>query len=174
MAIITIFGLAGTGTSTCGKLLANKLGYEFISTGGLFRAQAEELGLTLHEYEKNINNNPEKDKEFDQKIEKLGQEKDNLVIDSRLAWYFIPQSIKIKFHCPDEIRLKRICNRDNVSQEEAEHKTFFRENSHMNRYKQTYGLADYTADENFDFIIETNSLTPEEIVEEILKIINKK
>jgi len=174
MAIITIFGLAGTGTSTCGKLLAKKLDYEFISTGGLFRAQAEELGLTLHEYEKNINNNPEKDKEFDQKIEKLGQEKDNLVIDSRLAWYFIPNSIKIKFHCPDEIRLKRVSDRDNVSQEEAEHKTFFREKSHMNRYTQTYGLVDYTADENFDFIIETNSLTPEEIVEEILKKINKK
>ena len=174
MAIITIFGLAGTGTSSCGKLLAKKLGYEFISTGGLFRAQAEELGLTLHEYEKNINNNPEKDKEFDQKIEKLGQEKDNLIIDSRLAWYFIPQSIKIKFQCSDEIRLKRVCDRDNVSREDARHKTFFRETSHMNRYTQTYGLADYTADEHFNFIIDTNSLTPEEIVEEILKKINKK
>jgi cytidylate kinase len=172
MAIITIFGLAGTGTSSCGKLLANKLGYEFMSTGGLFRLQAEELGLTLHEYEKNINNNPQKDREFDQKIEKLGQEKDNLVIDSRLAWHFIPGSIKIKFHCMDQIRLRRISERDKVSQEEAEHKTFFREMSHMNRYKQTYGLVDYTADEHFDFIIETSSLTPSEIVDEIIKKIN--
>jgi CMP/dCMP kinase len=169
MAIITIFGLAGTGTSSCGKLLAKKLGYDFISTGSLFRSQAEELGLTLHEYEKNINNNPDKDKEFDQKIKQIGLEKDNLVIDSRLAWYFIPNSKKIKFYCPDEIRLKRVSDRDGVSKEEAEDKTFFRENSHMIRYRKTYGLADYTDDKNFDFIIETSRLTPEEIVEIILK-----
>ena len=171
MAIITIFGLAGTGTSSCGKLLAKKLNYKFISTGDLFRLQAKELGLTLHEYEKNINNNPEKDKEFDKKIKRIGLEEDNLVIDSRLAWHFIPHSKKIKFHCSDDIRLKRICNRDKVSLEEAKHKTFFREKSHMLRYRKTYGLKDYADDKNFDFIIETNHLTQKEIVEQILKVL---
>lgn len=169
MAIITIFGLAGTGTSSCGKLLAKKLNYEFMSTGNLVRACAKDLGLELHEYEKLLHENPDKDKEFDQKIKQIGLEKDNLVIDSRLAWHFIPHSKKIKFHCPDEIRLKRICLRDNLFLEEAKKVTFFRENNHMTRYQDLYDINDYTSDENFDFVIETSTMTPEEVVDVIVK-----
>lgn len=169
MAIITIFGLAGTGTSSCGKLLAKKLNYEFISTGGLVRSFAKDLGLELHEYEKILKENPEKDKEFDEKIKKLGQEKDNLVIDSRLAWHFIPHSKKIKFHCPDEIRLKRICLRDTIFLDEAKHVTFFRESNHMTRYKSLYNIDDYTDDSHFDIVLETSTMTPEEIVDVIVK-----
>jgi cytidylate kinase len=169
MSIITIFGLAGTGTSSCGKLLAKKLSYEFLSTGNLFRMAAKEIGLELYDYEKLLNENPEKDREFDQKIKKIGEEKNNLIVDSRLAWYFIPHSIKIKFTCPDNIRLKRICLRDNLFLDEAKRVTFFRENSHMIRYKNLYQIENYTDDKNFDFVIDTSVNTPEEIIKIILK-----
>jgi cytidylate kinase len=40
---ITIFGLAGSGTSTIGKLLCEKLGYKFMSSGNIMRSWAKEL-----------------------------------------------------------------------------------------------------------------------------------
>jgi len=48
---ITITGLAGVGTSTTGKLLAQKLGCEFMSGGNIFRSYADELDISLNELE---------------------------------------------------------------------------------------------------------------------------
>ena len=40
--IITVGGLAGTGTTTTAELLSEKLGIPFVSSGSIFRARAEE------------------------------------------------------------------------------------------------------------------------------------
>lgn len=40
--IITVGGLAGTGTTTTAELLSEKLGIPFVSSGSIFRAMAEE------------------------------------------------------------------------------------------------------------------------------------
>lgn len=169
MSIISIFGLAGTGTSSCGKLLAEKLRYNFISAGNIVRQIASERGLDLHEYEKVLNSNSDLDKEFDDKIEKIGKEQNNLVIDSRLAWYFIPHSIKIKFVCDDTVRFNRICARENISFEKVREVTLFRENSHAKRYDEIYGISKYDADEHFDLIIDTTNISVDEVVDKIFE-----
>lgn len=47
--IITIDGLCGQGKSTAGKLLANKIGFEFFSTGMLVRYAAYQLMTSQNE-----------------------------------------------------------------------------------------------------------------------------
>lgn len=168
MAKITIFGLAGTGTSTVGKLLAERLNYNFISTGNLFRAKAAALGLDLYQFEKLCNSNERVDKDFDQEIAKYGKQHDNFVMDSRLAWYFIPDSIKIKFECDFDTRIKRVAMRDNISFDSAKEKTVIREADSKKRYQDYYGIADLSDDKHFDFLIDTTSLAPEQITEEII------
>lgn len=59
MAKITIFGLAGAGTSTVGKMLAEKLGYKFLSSGDIFRKKARDSGITLPELHECIKADPE-------------------------------------------------------------------------------------------------------------------
>lgn len=167
--IISIFGLAGTGKSTAAKLIAEKLGYEFVSTGNIFRKMAQDRGLDLYEFEKLVTLNPEIDKEFDLEIEKFGKNKDNFVIESRLAWHFIPQSIKFKFVCDDSVRIKRVADRDSITFEKAKEKTLFREREHAGRYKKLYKIEDYNSDKNFDFIINTTLIPPDEIVREVYK-----
>lgn len=171
MTIISIFGLAGTGTSTCGKILAEKLNYKFYSTGGLFRKMAEENGMTLYEYEKLVHEHPDMDKQFDEKIRDLGLSEDNFVIDSRLAWFFIPHSKKVKLHTDLESRISRVVNRDGISYEEALHKTQTRENDHIERYHTIYPeIIDYSQNSNFDLVIDSSQKTPEEIVGEIITV----
>ena len=45
--IITIGGLAGTGTTTAAKVLSEKLDVPFVSAGSIFRDMAKERGMSV-------------------------------------------------------------------------------------------------------------------------------
>ena len=167
MAKITLFGLAGTGTSTVGRLLAEKIGYEFKNSGQIFRDLAVQKGMDLYEFEAYANEHPEVDTELDQRIADFGRSNDRFIFDSRLAWYFIPDSIKIKLGCDFDERTRRVAERDQISHEEAKQKTVFRENSGRQRYINTYGIADYSDDSHFDLIVDATDISPEDIVRSI-------
>lgn len=93
--LITISGTLGSGKSTVAKLLAERLGYAYYSTGMAQRKIAEQRGLTTLE----LNAAAERDKTIDAQIdgvfEKLVQENKNYVVDSRLGFFFIPTSFKV-------------------------------------------------------------------------------
>jgi len=167
MAKITLFGLAGTGTSSVGKALSKKLGYTFMSTGNIFRAKADSLGLTLHQFEELCNQNPEHDKALDQEVKKFGDGNDNFVIESRLAWYFIPDSIKIKLHCDFSERIRRVAKRDVVTVDKAKELTVAREAFGAQRYKDFYGITDFAPDSAFDLSIDTTTTPIEKVLERI-------
>lgn len=167
MAKVTIFGLAGTGTTTLGKLLAEQLGCQFVSTGNIFRQKASELGLSLYEFELLCNADSEHDKAIDRATEKLGKENDNFVLESRLGWYFVPDSFKVKIICSNQVRIKRVAVRDHLSFSEAEEKTLKRESDGELRYKEFYGIDELAPDSAFDLVIDSTHLSPAEICEKI-------
>lgn len=167
MAKVTIFGLAGTGTSTVGKMLAEKLQYKFISSGDIFRKKAKDSGITLPELHERIKNDPEFDKRVDEEIKKFGKENNNFVVESRLAWYFIPDSVKVKLDCGFEVRTKRLAERDNLSYEAAKEHIETREKRDAARYKNFYDIGDIGSDEHFDLVIDATKIPPEKVVEQI-------
>lgn len=60
------------------------------------REMAMEKGMTLMELNTYSETDGGKvDAILDERQKKLGQEKDNFIIDARLAWHFIPQSFKV-------------------------------------------------------------------------------
>lgn len=167
MAKITIFGLAGVGTSTVGKALAERLGYKFVSSGGIFRKKAADMGLELHKLQALAEKDDKFDKELDKEIEKFGKENDDFVVESRLAWFFIPDSIKIKLFCEFNERVRRVAERDKIPVAEAGKRVASRENTDSLRYKNFYGINDINDDGHFDLVIDTNAITPQEIVNRI-------
>lgn len=171
MAKITIFGLAGTGTSSVGRLLAEKIGADFISAGNIYRQSAKDLGLSLIEYEKLCLVDDTHDRSLDKKMKEYGETHTHFVAESRLAWFSIPDAFKIKFITDFEVRAGRVAGRDGVSREAAVAEILLRENAVLDKYKRYYDLDDYSADEHFELIIDTTHISQQEIVDKIRQYI---
>src|SRR3989344_1886476 len=171
---ITIFGLAGTGTSTVGKTLAERLGYKFLSAGDIFRKKASELGLTLAEVHNLAVDDPSIDKECDTEIKKFGEHNDNLVVESRLAWHFIPDSVKIKLHTDFDTRVSRVAERDWLLFKLAKQHITDMEQADATRYAKFYGLHDIEKDDHFDLVIDASTLTHPQIANQISAFIKSR
>ena len=169
MRKFTIFGLAGTGTSTVGKLLAKKANYKFISTGDIFRIKADKLKMKVYDFIELCKKNPKYDTEVDEYIKEFGAKNDNFVIESRLAYRFVPDSIKIKLTCDWETRTGRIAERESESVDEVRKKTSTRESADSERYERLYGIKELAPDRMFDLIIDTSGITAESVVDKIMR-----
>jgi CMP/dCMP kinase len=162
--IITIAGKPGSGKSTTSKKLATTLNYSHFSSGDLFRSIGQARGIDvlatnqLAESEKNI------DYLVDQKLQEIGLEQDNLVIDSRMAWHWMPYSFKVYLDLDFKIAAARILNGldearravENIPADPGEYATLLqaRQDSEAKRYLDLYQVNPYDH-KNYDLVIDT-------------------
>lgn len=177
--IISLSGMLGSGKSTVGKMLANQLGYTFYSTGNAQRKIAQARGVTTLELNQLSMTDMSIDKEIDGVFKTLVQENENFVVDSRLAFFFIPSSFKVKLNIETKIAAERIFNdktrtneRAYSSIDDAERDLIERRSLEVERFKKLYHV-DIDNEANFDLIIDTTDKTPEQICEKILKYFQK-
>jgi cytidylate kinase len=170
--IISITGDLGSGKSTVSKLLLERLGYDYIYTGNIQREIAKRYNMTTLELNKYSETHPEIDEEIDATVKSLNNS-NNLIIDSRLAWFFIPESFKVFLKTDVEIAAKRI-SEDNQrktenysSEKEAVSKIIARKESEHKRYTELYGIDSLDLS-NFDLVIDTSFITPEEVANTII------
>ena len=57
-----------------------------------------------------MKSNPEIDHKIDSFTKALGEKKESFVLDSRMAWHFIPKSLKIYLRVQPDVAAKRIFN----------------------------------------------------------------
>ncbi len=176
MAKITLFGLAGTGKSSTAKLVAEALGYEFRSTGNMFRDMAKEAGYDdLNAFEKEVcEKDPNFDKKLDDKTTEYGQTHDKFIFESRLAWHFIPDSIKICLICPGDARFERIAAREGKTFEQAKTESLEREASIYERFQAYYHIDDLNDPNHFDIVIDSNKNNLQQVVQIILEELAKR
>lgn len=161
-SIITIAGSQGSGKSSTARLVAKELGFTHFSSGDLFREIAKERGLSIEA----INQTAEQQKEIDYMVdERLRSLKDSegLVIDSRLAFYWIPDSFKVFLSLDPDTAAERIFNhiktegrtsQTATSLEELKNNFDIRIKSERKRYFDLYQL-DPTDPKHFDLVIDT-------------------
>lgn len=176
--IVTISGLHGTGKSTVGKMLSEKLGLKYYSTGQAFRELAQEMKMSLKQFTDYVENHPEIDVELDNKIIDVAKQGD-FILDSQLSGYLLKDlaDFKILLTCPIAIRNKRMAERDNSSLEEKINETLAREKSELERFKKLYNIDLENSKKNrqiYDLIVDTEKLSAHEVVEEILSTLNAK
>jgi len=176
--IIVISGLHGTGKSAIGKLLAERLKLNYYSTGKAFRELAQEKGMSLEDFTLYVEKHPEIDKNLDNLVIKCAKN-GNTVIDSQLGGYLLKSKadIKILLNCTLETRIRRIVERDNSNFDVKLKETLLREKSELERFKNLYNIDlsdENTNKELYDLIINTESLSIQEIIKKILLELKKK
>ena len=168
---IAISGKSGCGNTTVSKLLADTLNVNMINF--TFRTLAEEVGLSLAE----IIEKAKTDDSFDIAVDTRQVEMakaDSCVLGSRLAiWMLKEADIKVYLYASDEVRAKRILNREGGSLEEIASFTRMRDEQDSARYKKLYDIDnnDYSF---VDLEIDTSLYNPEEIVEQIISFLVEK
>ncbi|AAT43251.1 (d)CMP kinase [Picrophilus oshimae] len=165
---ITISGKSGSGKTTVGRLLADKLHYSFISGGYFFRKKAEEFNMNLLEFNKYSESHPEIDYEQDKMLLNFLKNNDNIVLESRLSSYIAYtnniEAFKIYLYASDDIRYKRLMERDKTDILTLNE----RYRSEILRYMEFYGI-DYNNYIYYDIIIDTDKKSPDEIVNDIIE-----
>ena len=172
--IITIGGLAGTGTTTLAQVLSEKLNVPYISAGFIFREMAAERGMSVLEFSEFAEGNDEIDKEIDKRQAEKAKSTDNLILEGRLsAFFFDNADLRICLMTPFDVRSKRIAEREDKSVDVAKSEIIIREESEVLRYKEIHNI-DISNMEIYDLIINTDSFDPEsisEIITTTLKVI---
>ncbi len=187
--IITISGTPGSGKSTIASSLAKALPAERIYVGGIRRELAREKGMTLEELNQYALTHPETDVDVDQKAahraRELSASGKNVLVEGRTQYHFLPESIKIYIKVDFEEGARRIWNEMQdqerkqarnegtiSSLDEMKRDLHRRQENDQQRYRQYYNLN--LADESqYDFVIDTTSLTAEEATQKVLAFLHQ-
>ncbi|KZX17752.1 cytidylate kinase [Methanobrevibacter cuticularis] len=165
--IITIGGLAGSGTTTAAEVLSEKINIPFISAGNIFRDMAKEKGMSLIEFSKFAEDNTSIDIELDKRQADLAKESKDLIIEGRLSAYFVEANLKIWLLAPFDTRCERISNRESKSKYVAKKEILIRERSEALRYLEIHDI-DINNFDIYDLVLNTNRFNPVNISEIIL------
>ncbi|MBN2735284.1 MAG: AAA family ATPase [Methanomicrobiaceae archaeon] len=160
---ITVSGPPGSGTTSLSKYLSSKYSFDFISAGEVFRSLAKEQGLDLIEFGELCEKDPAVDKLIDERQKEIGEDKDNIIIEGRLAGHMIKNAdLRIWIAASAECRAKRIAEREDASFESAKNETVLREKSESERYKKYYNIDIFDLS-IYDLVISSEKWGKEEL-----------
>jgi cytidylate kinase len=165
--IVTLSGDIGGGKSSVARILSASLGYPIISAGGMQREIATSMGLTTLQ----LNEQSAKDRSVDDRIDAytkmLGETRDHIIVDSRLAWHFIPPAFKVFLSVDPLVGAERVfgasrSEEHHHSLEHAVENNRSRTQLETTRFRALYGieLRDYR---NYDLIVDTSYVAPETV-----------
>ncbi len=175
--IITLMGAPGAGKSSTSDRVAQKLGFQRFSSGDFMRKIALARGISLNELSLQAELDTSIDASIDDEVKKAG-DMNKVVIDSRLAFHWIPNSFKVYLDLPAEIAKERILSNLKVNKlrQESENASNVDEvykqiterlESEKKRYWELYKV-DHTNKSNFDLVVDTNKNNLDEVVDVIV------
>ena len=175
--VITVGGPHGTGKSTYALALAEALKLRYVCAGELFRELAKEKKMSLEDFSAFAAKDPTIDRIIDERT-KTEARQGGVVVDAQLAAWMVKDlaTLKLLLTAPDNVRFKRIADRDRTTLAVARKETLTRESIQRHRYNEYYGINtdDLTI---YDLKIDT-SLYPREktkhvIIDSVRKALNR-
>ena len=171
--IVTLSGDIGGGKSSVARILTGALGFQLISAGGIQRQIAASMGLTTLQ----LNELSAADRSVDDKIDShtrwLGETSDRIIVDSRLAWHFIPGAYKVFLSVDPVVGAERVFE---ASRSDEKHNSLAhaldnnrsRTQLEASRFKALYGISlrDYR---NYDLVVDTSYVSPQTVADIIEK-----
>lgn len=171
--IITISGKPGSGKSSTADKVAELLNYTRYSSGDMVRNMLAREHLTLAEYNKQAVDDHALDERIDMFLRNL-RTKNDIVIDSRLGFYWIPESFKVYLDLDMQVATVRIFKdamNNNMRTKGGElansldlvaKQVKTRMETEQSRFKNLYGVDPYNS-EHFDLVIDTSRHSPQTV-----------
>ncbi|MDC1205425.1 cytidylate kinase family protein [Candidatus Pacebacteria bacterium] len=170
---ITVSGKPGSGKSSTSDKVAELLGYTRYSAGEQARNYIRENKITLAEFNQMAEEDHSIDHAIDAELRKL-REHDDIVIDSRLGFYWIPESFKVYLDLHLDVATARIykdidMNEGRLKSGEVAHSMSDvakhvkdRLDNEKRRYQSLYGVNPYNLT-HYDLIIDTSRHSPQTV-----------
>ena len=160
---VTISGPPGSGKTTVAEIVSNRLSYELITGGKIFREKARELNMSLAELGSAAEKDEKYDKMLDDYLLDVMKSRDNLVVESRLSGWLCHinriNAFKVFVDAKEEVRLERIRNSIHNREAETGDNILFqmreRQESEWERYKKYYGI-DYRDTSIYDLVVDAS------------------
>lgn len=166
---ISLAGDLGSGKSTVAKIITERLGMEYYSTGTICRAVAARHGIDVAQMNKYMETHPELDHEIDDGLVALSNDDRPLLIDSRMAWHFVRDTFRVYLTTEMAVSALRIFNAKRTEEsfatvEETERSVKTRRASETKRYMELYGVNNHDL-ANYDLVLDTTYASPDEIAD---------
>jgi cytidylate kinase len=169
--IIVMSGDIGSGKSSVATALKQITGFDIIGTGTIQRTIAKRRGLTTLELNKISQTDRSIDDEIDSYVVEIGKTQEHLILDSRLAWHFIPTAFKVFLSVDPVVGAERVFNasrndENNPSLEVTLENNLKRQEIEDLRFHKLYKV-NFRKYGNYDLIIDTSYTAPEVIASKI-------
>jgi len=180
--VICISGLAGTGKSTLSKKLAEKYHLRYYSGGDVLKELAEKEGYDVSvqgwwespqglKFLSERGNDPKFDKAVDDKLLEYAQQ-GNILLDSWTMPWLLQGGFKIWLEASFEKRAARVAIRDGMTKAQALEVLKEKEARTKAIYKALYGFVLGEDFKPFDFVLDTDNLSAEEVFVVLCRVID--
>jgi CMP/dCMP kinase len=176
--IISLTGDLGSGKSTVAAMLEQRWGVPRYYAGGFFRELALEKGVSISDITSVEKYGTQYHHLVDGKFKTLADTGVDMIGEGRMAWHCLPTSFKIKLNVCAEVAAQRIF-RDKMRK--AEHvdgpdqildSIRARQSTDQQQYQQIYHV-DIEDEKNFDLVIDTANVPPNEVADLIDRLTTK-
>lgn len=137
----------------------------------MFRALADERGLSVAEFSKIAENHAAIDVELDKRLAARAQEGD-VVLESRLAGWIATNEgldgLRVWIACDPDERARRVAEREGIPRAAARQANDVREASERQRYEEYYGI-DISDLSIYDLVLDSGALAPDDLTAAILE-----
>ena len=180
--VICISGLAGTGKSTLSKKLAEKYHLRYYSGGDVLKELAEKEGYDVSvqgwwespqglKFLSERGNDSKFDKAVDDKLLEYAQQ-GNILLDSWTMPWLLQGGFKIWLEASFEKRAARVAIRDGMTKAQALEVLKEKEARTKAIYKALYGFVLGEDFKPFDFVLDTDNLSAEEVFVVLCRVID--
>lgn len=172
LTAVSIAGHVGSGKTATARIVADALGWRHLSTGDMFRQIAQRKGMSVLELNLHAETDFAIDDEIDGRLREVARTDELLVIDSRMAWHFVPESFKVYLVVDPLVGAQRVLRASRVDEqyesvEEAARANVARMEAEADRYHRLYGVRrdDWR---NYDLVVDTTSASKEHVADVIV------
>ena len=173
---ISISGPPGSGKTTICMLVANRMDYDYILVGQIFRQMALERKMDLDTFGRLAEEDETIDKDLDERMLALARANENIVLEGRLTGAMLKtrklRVFAVYVTASEEIRAQRIAKRESKSEASVLQEMRTRERSERKRYLAYYGIDPYDKS-LYDMWVDSSNLAPDKLTEMVVEQVRR-